>query len=415
MPSVLPSAAAVNVTAALFDLRPGLDAALTDKTRMLVADVLANSRLARTTEFGRRLAATCDDSGVFGMAALGHSIELDDMHRDSATHPGPASVAAALHAAESGHGVLEAVAFGVEITARVASALGGPALYERGYHPSSYCAAFGAAAAAAALLGLDRPRFTHALGLAGCQAAGLMCGVEQGPDSWYIQYGRAAAAGADAARWAGAGMTAPEDILGGSRGLLDVFGRSSAVDELLAPGLVGMSQLSFKIHACLFFGQAAIEASLEALGSAAWQDVATAELFIPEQAYDVRPWDAFPTTRLAAQSDVRYLVAAALRHRRVTLAEFQDLDALRDLWQRVTVAGLPDLSRLYPERWPAEVRLHFRDGSSRTARVTSALGAPERPPTWQQLQAKAGLSEATLALVTRLETLTDLAPLLQAG
>lgn len=408
----------MNVTAALFDLRPELDNVTLEKTKMLVADVLANQRLARGTEFGRILKVAGEDGGVFGIAALGHAIELDDMHRDSATHPGSAVVAAALHtAAEAGRdglALLQAVAFGVEITARVARALGGPTLYERGYHPSSYCAAFGAAAAAARLRRLTRSQFCHAMGLAGCQAAGLMCGVEDGPSSWYVQYGRGAAAGADAARWAAAGITAPHDVLGGKRGLLEVFDGQSAIDELVAEGVIGMAELSFKVHACLFFGQAAVEATLQALGGARWDDVDRAELFLPEQASAVRDFSAYPRSRLAAQSDVRYLVAAALRYGRVTLAEFeqQALGELTGLWGSVSVSSLDSLSRLYPAQWPAGVRIHLSDGRTLTATVTTALGAPDRPLSWEQLQAKAGLPRDVLSLVRRLDEVKDLTPML---
>ncbi len=411
----------MNVTTGLFDLRPALDEQLTDKAKMLVADVLANQSLARATEFGGLLARLGEDRGVFGMAVLGHAVEMDDMHRLSSTHPGPAAVASALHAAahggKGGRAVLEGLAFGVEVIVRIARALGGPALYERGYHPSSYCAAFGAAAASALLLDLSRDQFCDALGLAGCQAAGLMCGVEEGPSSWYVQYGRGAAAGADAARLAAAGVSGPSDVLGGSRGLLEVFGREAAADELLAPGTVGLPELSFKLHACLFFGQAAVEATLEALGHTRWQDVERADLFIPEQAYSVRDFESYPQTRLAAQSDLRYLVAIALRFGRVTLAEFtpdvqRSLD-VKELWQRVRVAGRKNLSALYPERWPAEVRLHLRDGRALGAKVVSAKGAPERPLTWDELQAKAGLPEEVLELVRRLDKLDDVRPLLE--
>ncbi|MBV9121267.1 MAG: MmgE/PrpD family protein, partial [Chloroflexi bacterium] len=233
-----------NITAAIYDLRVDLEDPLVHKAEMLMADVLSNQQLARGTEFGQILAQANDVTPVLAMAALAHSIELDDMHRPSSTHPGSAVVAGALHtgaqAGRSGREVVDAVIYGVEVLTRVATALGGHALYERGYHPSSYCAAFGVAAAAAKLLRLPKDQFEHALGLAGVQAAGLMCGVEQGPMSWYMQYGRAAAAGAAAAQWAAAGMTGPQDILGAPRGLLDVFGRSDTAPSLLAPETLGI-------------------------------------------------------------------------------------------------------------------------------------------------------------------------------
>jgi 2-methylcitrate dehydratase PrpD len=73
-----------------------------------------------------------------------------------------------------------------------------PAHYDRGFHSTGTLGAFGAAAAAGLLLGLDEDQMTVALGLAGTQAAGLkaMFGTMAKP----FHAGKAAANGVLAAR-----------------------------------------------------------------------------------------------------------------------------------------------------------------------------------------------------------------------
>src|SRR5439155_1070396 len=85
-------------------------------------------------------------------------------------------VRAALAAAElvgaSGERVLRAAVAGYDVAARLAMALGPAAHYRRGFHLTATCGAFGAAAAAGAVLGLDAAAVAAALGIAGSQAAG---------------------------------------------------------------------------------------------------------------------------------------------------------------------------------------------------------------------------------------------------
>ena len=85
--------------------------------------------------------------------ALAHSLDFDDTHAAGTLHPGapviPAALAAAEMAGADGRTVLSAIVAGYEVTCRLALALPGGDHYDRGYHPTATCGAFGAAAAAA--------------------------------------------------------------------------------------------------------------------------------------------------------------------------------------------------------------------------------------------------------------------------
>src|SRR3989442_8413120 len=99
-------------------------------------------------------------------------------------------------------------------------ALGPAAPYRRGFHVTATCGAFGAAAGAGAVLGLDAAAITAALGIAGSQAAGSMEFLADGSWTKRFQTGWAACAGLHAAALAQAGFSGPATILEGRFGFL---------------------------------------------------------------------------------------------------------------------------------------------------------------------------------------------------
>src|SRR5581483_6111159 len=90
------------------------------------------------------------------MAVAAHCGEMDDIHGGAGTCIGALTVPALLALAQknggSGTGFLEAVIAGYETTARVGLAVDAPALFARGWWPSTVCGGFGVAVAAAKFL-----------------------------------------------------------------------------------------------------------------------------------------------------------------------------------------------------------------------------------------------------------------------
>ena len=91
---------------------------------------------------------------AFVYGALSNILEMDAMHRASATHPGTVVLPAALALASTqpvpGDAFLTAVLRGFEVSVRIGEAAG--AMHARLYQATSTCCPFGAAAAAAQLL-----------------------------------------------------------------------------------------------------------------------------------------------------------------------------------------------------------------------------------------------------------------------
>jgi 2-methylcitrate dehydratase PrpD len=178
-----------------------------------------------------------------------HALDFDDVVAAMAGHPTVPIVPALLALAESepasdtGRRFITAFVAGFEAECRI-GILVAPSHYSRGFHVTSTVGTFGAAAACAHWLGLDLPRWQHAFGLAGTQAAGLKCmfGTMTKP----FHAGRAAASGLLAARLAANGFTAHERVLDVEQGFV--------ATQSDAPNPAALHQLgrSFGIEGVLF-------------------------------------------------------------------------------------------------------------------------------------------------------------------
>ena len=171
---------------------------------------------------------------------LAHSLDFDDTHASASIHSGAPIVPAALAAAEmvgaDGQTVIAAIAAGFEVHIRLSLALNPTAHYKRGYHPSATCGAFGAAAAAGRVFGLDSAALERAFGIAECQTSGSMRFLFDGAWTKRFQVGYAAHNGLLAASLAREGFVGPAGSIEGKDGFL----RSYAPDPDIAKATAGL-------------------------------------------------------------------------------------------------------------------------------------------------------------------------------
>src|SRR3546814_8040466 len=105
-------------------------------------------------------------------------------------------------AGASGRDLLAGIVAGYETICRLSKALPPADHYDRGYHPTSTCGAFGAAAAAGRVLGLDAGQIANAFGIVLSQSAGSMQYLKNGAWTKRFQIGNAAMSGLIAASFA---------------------------------------------------------------------------------------------------------------------------------------------------------------------------------------------------------------------
>jgi 2-methylcitrate dehydratase PrpD len=332
---------------------------------------------------------------INGSAA--HTAELDDIFRDGIYHPGAPTIPAALALAQargaSGNDFLRAVIAGYEVSTRIGRAMG--RAHYRYWHNTGTIGVFGACAAGAYALGLDRLRTAHALATVTTFAAGLQQAFRMDSMSKPLHAGRAAEAGVTAALAAREGVIGSLDAIEGEAG----FGRamSDGPDWTKAFATLGedfhITRMTFKNHACCGHTFAAIDGALAAqaaLGVKA-DDIARVQIGSYRAAVEVSGIED-PHTPAEGRFSIKYVVAHALRHGSVRLAAFEpgplEDPATRALMRRINASIDPELDAAFPGQRAARVALETRDGRSRSVFQPTRKGDPDAPLSDAELEAK---------------------------
>jgi 2-methylcitrate dehydratase PrpD len=324
-------------------------------------------------------------------AMSGNVFDFDDTHLPTIIHPtapvAPALFALAQTRRVGGEQLLDAFAIGVDVECRLGNAVS-PWHYQRGWHITSTCGVFGAAAACGRLLGLDERRMLWALGHASAQSSGLV--ETLGSMSKSIGVGNAAANGLLAALLAAQGFEGPDQPLEGPRGFLRVMGQDADLDAVTG-GLGEHWELlanTYKPYPCGVVLNPVIEACLNfhhahGVRSA---DVERVELTghpLLRQRTD-RPQ---PASGREAQVSAQHAIGMVLAHGRAGLDEFRDASlkdpAASQFAQRVTFvddAGYGVES--------ASIVLHLKSGARMADRIAAARGSQQLPLAESDLEAK---------------------------
>jgi 2-methylcitrate dehydratase PrpD len=326
-----------------------------------------------------------------------HTAEVDDIFREAIYHPGAPVIAAALAVAQaknaSGESFLRAVIVGYEISTRIGAAMG--RAHYKYWHNTGTIGCFGAAAAAAELLGLDKRRFSHALATVATFSAGLQQAFRMDSMSKPLHAGRAAEAGVTAALAAAEGVTGSLDVLEGDVG----FGHamSNGPDWVLALSTLGtdfhITRMTFKNHACCGHTFAPIDGALalQAQLGIASSDIEELQIATYSAALEVAGYGA-PTTPAEARFSVKYVVATALTHGSVRLAAFGPDrltdPATRTLMKKIHLTVDPELDAAFPGRRAARVTIKTRDGRCAQYFQPTRKGDPEDPLTDNELNQK---------------------------
>ncbi len=321
-------------------------------------------------------------------ATAAHTMEVDDIYRDAIYHPGAPTIAAALAVAQergaSGEDFLRGVIVGYEISTRIGAAMG--RAHYRYWHNTGTIGSFGAAAAAAAVYGLDAKRFAHALATVATFAAGLQQAFRMDSMSKPLHAGHAAEAGLLAALAAREGVTGSLDVIEGEAG----FGRamSDGPDWERALATLGtkfhITQMTFKNHACCGHTFAAIDGALELQLSMKVKaaDIARVSVGTYRPALEVAGYE-HPATPAEARFSLKYVVATALTHGSVRLAAFEPERmgdaATRALMQNIELAVDAELDARFPGQRAARIVIETRDGRRGEHLQPTRKGDPDMP------------------------------------
>jgi 2-methylcitrate dehydratase PrpD len=370
---------------------------------------LASTRydFAHKTLAGLQALGAAGDVPVLGMPArmnprdaalmngyLIHGLDFDDTHIAGIIHPTasvlPAVLSAATMTGASGREMLTAYVVGIETATRI-GACAKSAFHQVGFHPTGMVGIFGCVLAAGRLMGLNVAQLAHAQGLAVSMAGGAMEFLEDGAWNKRFHPGWAASSALTAvalAREGFVGATRPYD---GRFGLFNIYGgKYTGWIDLsgISAGLGSVWELldtAIKPFPTCHFTHAAIDAALRLRESCPAGQIAKIEIRVPEQVFgticEPEANKRRPKNDYDAKFSVQYLVATALVHGRLGLAELEPAfltdPATLALVDRTSFNPFGDGP--FPKAYSGAVTVTLKDGSVHEHSEPVNRGAADRP------------------------------------
>lgn len=336
-------------------------------------------------------------------ATLAHTLDYDETHRAGSVHATAPVLGGALAAAEpddrSGRELLTAVVAGYEVTARLGMALNSESHYARGFHGTSTCGTFGAAAAVGSLEGFDTDEIGTAFGLNGSQAAGSLQFLENGAWNKRLHPGLAAHSGYLATTFANRGFFAASEPIEGPRGFLQAYSDDPLPDRAV-DGLgdgYEITNTGLKPYPLCRFMHPAIDGLIDLVDEhdVAPDDVISIEVGMSTSGANIvgDPTNQIPESVVEAQFSMPFGAMLAVTRRSAGVDDL--FGSLRDgftdeedrCMRATTTEPVDWADDLYPEQWAVEVLIETADGDFEK-QVENARGDPQTPLSWADVREK---------------------------
>jgi 2-methylcitrate dehydratase PrpD len=326
----------------------------------------------------------------FVNAISANLLDFDDTHMETIIHPAAPVAAPVLALAEargySGREVLTAFILGVEVECRIGNAVS-PGHYARGWHITSTCGVFGAAAACAKLLGLPANGIANAIGVAASQSAGIVENLPSAAKN--VSVGNAARNGLFAALLAEQGYEAAPYAIEGPLGWARAMGDAPDMGRMLG-GLGESFELAnntYKPYPAGIVFHAVIDACFRLRGRLGGNIDGIAAIIVRGSALLLARGDRAVRNERDARVSIHHCAAIALLIGAAGVEEFSQATVMRPdivaLRQKVTAALDPSL----PDG-AASVEIKLSSGDSLNEMVMAARGSHADPLSNADIEAK---------------------------
>ena len=361
-------------------------------------------------------------SAAFVNAISANLLDFDDTHPDTIIHPAAPVAAAVLALAETyqctGRDVLTAFILGVDVECRIGNAVS-PGHYARGWHITSTCGIFGAAAAAAKLLKLPADQIAHALGIAASQSAGIVENLPSAAKN--VSVGNSARNGIFAALLAQNGYQAAPRAIEGPLGWARAMGDEPDLAKLTS-GLGQSWEIAkntYKPYPAGIVFHAVIDACLKLRAGLAIDEIES--VVVSGSPLLLARGDREVRNERDARVSIHHCVATALIVGAAGVPEFAQATVFRSDMVAFRQKVRAEEDRSMPDG-AARVVIRLKSGQVRSETVTAARGSLSDPLSDAELEAKlrAGLRQGgsrwngdrIIDAIWRLEELSDMSALL---
>ena len=315
-------------------------------------------------------------------AIASNILDFDDTHLRTVIHPTVPVAAAILALAEerpvTGAQFLHAFILGVEAECRIGNAVT-PGHYDAGWHITTTCGVFGAAAAAGKLLQLNERQMTWALGIAATQSSGLSAML--GSMSKSLNMGHAAKNGLMAALLAARDFTSSERGIEAPRGFAHVLAQNPRLAEI-TEGLGASWELSgnaYKPFPCGIVLHPVIDGCIQLRHehAIAPQQIERIDVRVNPLVLELTGRKA-PATGLEGKLSVYHAAAVALVHGAAGVQQFTDACVNEPAVLALRAKVVPQVDAAL-DKVAARVSITLKDGRTLEKHVPHAIGTLERP------------------------------------
>jgi 2-methylcitrate dehydratase len=377
---------------------------------------------------------TTPELAAFSNGALVRYLDFNDTYlSQEPAHPSdniPAALAVGQACGADGKQIIAGIVLGYELQCRLCDAA---SLRAHGWDHVVY-GALSTALLASKLYGLSAEQTVHALGLAGvCNFATRQTRTGQISDWKACAFSNAARNGVFAANLARLGMTGPNEIFEGPKGLFKMVTGPFELKWSGGPDDWMIRKTYIKFWPAEYHSQSAIDAALQLRSQVgAGEQIQSILVESFEAAVSIigsEPEKWRPTSRETADHSLGYCVAVALLDGDVTRDSFSEAKIhdprVLGLLDKIKIVETPACNAGYPDGIPNKLIIRMTDGRELTKLVKYPRGHAGNPMTDDEVGAKfmrqAGevvsstTAQRIVELALSLDELQDVTPLLEFG
>ena len=382
---------------------------------------------------------TAPDRAALYNSALVRYLDYNDSYiaKNETCHPSDnlgAVLAASEYAQRAGKDLLTALAVAYQVQCRLSDVA---PVRAKGFDHTTQ-GAYAVAAGVASALQIDQERTASAIAISGTAYNALRVTRTGSLSHWKgLAYPNTAFGATHAAFLAMRGVTGPQEVFEGNKGLMDAITGPFELDWT-REDLEAVRRTSVKKYNAEFHSQSVLEGVLELRAARQFRpdEIAGVEIEVFDVAYHIigggEEGDKRQVrTKEEADHSLPYMVAVALLDGEVSPAQYLPERILKPdvqhLLRGVIIRPAADLSARFPAEMPCRIQIRLKDGRTFSHEKRDYEGFYTRPLAWEQAVAKferlaAPLSTPTqraalIEAVERLEALqvADLTALLDAS
>lgn len=332
-------------------------------------------------------------NGVFA-----HATDYDDTFESVILHPSASVLPAALAAAEyvdaTGRELLAGYVAGVDAAYRLGRAVF-PSHYDHGWHATGTVGSFGAAAAAASVVGQSAREVQQSFGVVASSTSSLL--KNAGSMTKPLHAGHAAQMGVQATLLVEEGFTATDDILDGPRGYGAVMTPGGGFDPELVSVTAGEEWGIRDVGVKPYPSGRITHAGMEALRTLMLEDdlvadeVARVTVTLDAAAEKILTYEE-PDNQFEAKASIEFPHAAILRERdagvRLFTDEYITAAETREQMAKIERAFEEDLFDDGYAGYGARITVETTSGRQLTTEKKHAIGSPANPLSDDRLREK---------------------------